>query len=486
MLKTLQRALKKYTQLNLPLKASLWFTICSIIQKGISIIAMPIFTRLMSTEQYGEYNVFLTWYNIFLLVVTLNIHTEIFNKGLIEHDSEKDAYTLNQAGLIAVLTAVFLLLCISFRDLINQFLGLSTPLTVILALEIMGSSIVALWTARKRFDYKYKSIVALTLGMAIVTQGLGIVVVRSAEDKAFAKILTNAIVPIVVAAFVLISVAKKSKSRGHWKWWKTVIAAALPLLPHYLSLVLLNQSDKLLINHFIGAEKAAIYSIAHTAGLLMTIINNSINGAFVPWAYGKIKYENGDGIKSVSKALFVMVMVVNAFLIWGAPEAIQLLAPPQYSEAVYCLVPIAASVYFYFVYTLFVDVEIYFGANHYIAVASVIAALLNLVLNYFLIPKFGYLVAGYVTLLSYFATMVVHYFFLCKTMKKQSIKVSQLFDLKSVGLNGFVLIAISVIAILLYPYPLVRYLILIVGGIGIYLKRKTIIDVVKRMGVIKI
>ena len=64
-------------------------------------------------------------------------------------------------------------------------------------------------------------------------------------------------------------------------------------------------------------------------------------------------------------------------LIWCAPEIILIVAKPTYREAVWCLVPIAISVYFFFVYTLIVDVEIYYGKKIYIAIASVIAAVLS-------------------------------------------------------------------------------------------------------------
>ena len=43
----------KYRSLSVQAKAALWFTICSFLQKGISFITVPIFTRLMSTEEYG-------------------------------------------------------------------------------------------------------------------------------------------------------------------------------------------------------------------------------------------------------------------------------------------------------------------------------------------------------------------------------------------------------------------------------------------------
>lgn len=480
-LKMSKVALEKYKKSSLPLKASLWFTICSIIQKGISIITMPIFTRLMSTEQYGEYNIFLTWYNIFLLIVTLNIHTEIFNKGLIDNDTEKDTYTINQVGLLIFLTGIFLLLYICCHRWIDRLLGLSQSLVIIMILEILGSAIVALWTARKRFDYEYKKIVAVTVGLAVLTQGSGIIAVMLSDDKVSAKIYTNALVPIAASLIILISFARKSKFWGHWYWWKTAVLAALPLLPHYLSLVMLNQSDKLLIDYFISAEKAAIYSVAHSAGLFMTIINNSINGAFVPWAYGKMKYEKGNGIKKVSNSLFMLVMFVNAALIWVAPEAIKLLAAPQYSEAVYCLIPIAMSVYFYFVYTLFVDIEIYYGANQYVAIASIVAAMLNSILNYILIPLYGYFVAGYITLLSYFTTMLLHYIFLRKVMKKHELKETDLFDGKNIFTNAILLIVLSVIAALLYSWPMIRYLIILLAIVAVYVKRNVLLCFIKEM-----
>ena len=43
----------KYKNLSVRARAALWFTICSFLQKGISFITVPIFTRLLTTEEYG-------------------------------------------------------------------------------------------------------------------------------------------------------------------------------------------------------------------------------------------------------------------------------------------------------------------------------------------------------------------------------------------------------------------------------------------------
>ncbi len=52
------KALKKYRSMPVQAKASIWFVICSFLQKGISVITTPIFTRLLNKFEYGRYNTF--------------------------------------------------------------------------------------------------------------------------------------------------------------------------------------------------------------------------------------------------------------------------------------------------------------------------------------------------------------------------------------------------------------------------------------------
>lgn len=472
---------EKYKTMNIAVKASLWFAICSILQKGISIITLPIFTRLMPTGEYGQYSIFQTWYNILILVVTLNVQSEIFNKGLIVHSEEKDKYTANQAGLLLVLTGIFLTIYLLFRNWINHILGLNTFLVLIMLAEILANAMVSLWSARKRFDYQYKKIVSLTLVTSILNPIVGVIAVLFSEDKAQARIVSNALVPIVVSLIILVGFRTKGKLFSNKQWWKIAVLTSLPLVPHYLSLILLNQSDKLMINHFCGNEAAAIYSVAHSAGLLMTIINTSINGSFVPWIYTKLKEKKVGGISDVTFALSALVMVCNIVLIWFAPEAIAMLAAPQYSTAVYCLVPIATSVFFFFIYTLIVDVEIYYGKNHYVAIASVCAAALNLFLNYIFIPRFGFLAAGYTTLVSYVFTMLLHCAFLSIGLRKMTDKI-RLFNYKKILFLSIALVILVIVALVLYPHFKVR---LIVAFIGILVLLKNRDMVFKKLKMIK-
>ena len=79
----------KYNKLPLPVKASLWFLICSFFQKGISVITTPIFTRLLSVEEYGKYGVFTSWENIINVFVSLNLCYGVYAQGLVKFDNDR-------------------------------------------------------------------------------------------------------------------------------------------------------------------------------------------------------------------------------------------------------------------------------------------------------------------------------------------------------------------------------------------------------------
>ena len=474
------KLISKYKSLNIVVKASLWFTICSFIQKGISIITMPIFTRLMSTEEYGRYSIYVSWYNIFIIFMTLNVNRELFNKGLIEHDKNKDEFTTNQMGLLLFLGATFTVLYLLFHNIINSITGLSIFLTSFLILEVISNGIISLWTARKRFSYEYKKIFAVTIILSLLNPIIGIILVLISKYKVEARAISVVIAPFIISIIFLFIFAKRGKLFSNVSWWKKAIFGSIPLLPHYLSLVLLNQSDKLMINKFISSSAAAIYSVAHTAGLLMVLVNEALNNSFVPWAYTKLKQNKSRDIKGMIKPFLYIVLVVNLILIWISPECVKLLAAPEYKEAIYCIVPIAVSVYCTFIYTLFVDVEIYYNGNIFVTIGSILATIINIVLNYIFIPKYGYIAAAYTTLASYFLTMIFHYIFLKVVLKKNNVK-QNIFDMKEIFFAFTILSVLSIIALLTFDHYILRYSVILLLFALIILNRKKVVNILKRI-----
>ena len=65
--------IKKYKNAPVAVKASVAYTVCNIIQKSLSFITVPLFTRLLTTDEYGQFSVYTSWQGILAIFITLNL-----------------------------------------------------------------------------------------------------------------------------------------------------------------------------------------------------------------------------------------------------------------------------------------------------------------------------------------------------------------------------------------------------------------------------
>ena len=62
-------------------------------------ITTPIFTRLLTTQEYGEFNVFNSWLSIVTVFVTLNLYNGVFTRGLVKYEEDRDRYASALQGM---------------------------------------------------------------------------------------------------------------------------------------------------------------------------------------------------------------------------------------------------------------------------------------------------------------------------------------------------------------------------------------------------
>ncbi|MDE5916568.1 MAG: hypothetical protein K2G62_00390, partial [Oscillospiraceae bacterium] len=116
----------KYKKMPIQMKASVWFLICSFLQKGISTITTPIFTRLLSTEEYGQYSVFNSWLSVVTIFVTLNLFYGVYTQGLVKFSNERDVFSSSLLGLTTSLTVVWTAIYLCFHNFWNNIFSLTT------------------------------------------------------------------------------------------------------------------------------------------------------------------------------------------------------------------------------------------------------------------------------------------------------------------------------------------------------------------------
>lgn len=468
----MNKYMQKYRQMPAPIKASLWFLMCSFFQKGLSTITTPIFTRILTTEEYGQISVFNSWMSIIAPIVCLNLYSGVYSQGLVKFEEDRKRYSSSLQGLCFTLTAMWGMIYLSGRNFWNNLLSLTTMQGIAMLIMIWASSTFSFWSMNQRVDFKYKKLVLLTVAVSIVQPIVGITLILNSEDKVTARILGIAAVQLVFYFGTFITQMLQGKQFFSKRYWVYALKFNIPLLPHYLSIHLLSSSDRIMISKLVGNGQAGIYNLAHAVALIMTIFNTAMLQTIEPWIYRKLKENRTMDLAMVAYPTFIAVAIVNILLILFAPEIIAIFAPVEYQEAVWTIPGLALSVFFMFLYTFFATFEFYYEKTSYIASATVGGALLNIVLNYIFIKKFGYIVAGYTTLFSYIVFAVLHYYF-CHRICKEFMGGVKPYNTKVILAisAGTLLIGLSIL--LVYPYPLTRYgfIVLLLAGLGMFRKR---------------
>lgn len=481
----ISKILKKYKKIPIQLKASFWFLICSFLQRGISIITTPIFTRILNTSEYGQYSVIMSWENILMIIIFLSLSSGIYQQGLIKFENDRKRYASSMQGLAFALLLFWLIIYALFHDFFNNLLSVKTSYMILLFIIMFITNSFGIWSGEQRVLYKYKKLVIFTLIASILNPLFGIIFANYFQDKVFGRLLGTTVAYIISYLWMFFSQIKYGKKIVSKKYWNYVIKLNITLIPHYLSQVILNSSDRIMIQKIVDVSSAGIYSLAYSLSQIMTLFNTALLQTISPWMIKKIKDNKNSEISNVSYLSLIFIAMLNILLIAFAPELVNVFAPKQYYEAIYVIPPVAMSVYFTYLYQLFSKFEFYYEKTKLISIATMLGAALNLVLNYFFIKMFGYIAAGYTTLLCYIIYCVVHYIVMrkicdesCNGVQPYSLK-KLLFITISFMTLGFIYLFLYQLIILRYLFSLVLVIILIIYRKIIVIKFKQLLDLRK-------
>lgn len=477
-----KKLLGKYNSLAQPLKASFWFLICGFVQKGMSLLTTPIFTRIMTESEYGRCSVYSSWYSIIFIIASLELAAGVYTRGLVKYEDDADVFSSSLLTLSTASIGAFAVIYIIFHNAINELLGLSTYLMVLMIFEVWATVTYQFWSNRERVNYRYKKLVALMLTFTIARPIVTVIAVLLAREEyqAEARITALTAVNLLLFTGLFISMMKKGKTFYHKKYWKYALSFNLPLIPHYLSQIVLSHSDRIMIDKFCDTASVSYYSVAYSVAMVMLIFNSAVSQTMNPWIYRSIKDEKYDRIGKVSYTILIVIACLNFIAVSVGPEILSIMAPASYSKAIWVIPPVTVSVYFTFLYNLFATFEYYYKKTKWVMVASVVGAITNIVLNAIFIPKFGFIAAGYTTLACYILYSVAHYYFMCKVCK-QNLNGYKVYDVKIILLIGFALMVVSGIMMLLYNHIVIRYSVLALAIIIVLLFKKKIISAFAEM-----
>ena len=183
-----------------------------------------------------------------------------------------------------------------------------------------------------------------------------------------------------------------------------ILRLSIPLIPHVLGATVIAVSDRLFIESMVGLEAVAIYSLGYSFGMIVYLFIDALIKAWTPWFYKQLTeptYEKKARIVKFTYVYLIMIFVI-AYLISLISEFIlPFVVNERYIDSAQYIWWISLGYAVHGVYRIFYLYLVHISKTSFLAFSTFVAAIINILLNYFLIPKYGALGAAYATIIAF-------------------------------------------------------------------------------------
>ena len=409
---------------NKVVKAGIAYTVGNVLLKGIAFLTLPIFTRLLTTQEFGLYNVYVSYESILTIFAGVCLYGSL-RTAWYDYKTTFQQYVLSSLTLSF---GCFLLLLIAANVLypfIAPFFDFSRGILNILVTHSYAMFIFQFYNVRLALEYRYKEYLIVSainsVGGTIIS--IFLILVVFSGNSHIARIYGYALVPIVVAFIIILHFFKEAEGKRYHlvniEHWKYGLKISIPLVIHTFSQQVLNQFDRIMTNKMVNAAAVGVYGFIYTISNILNIIVLSLDNAWSVWFYEQLDKEDYRTIFKRTRSYVLLMNVLYIGFISIAPDVIQIAGTEEYQVGKRMIIPLAFAVYFTFLYSLPVHIEYFYKKTKYIAMGTAGAAGVNFILNYFVITLWNYQGAAWSTLVSYILLFIFHWFIAKKINNKK-------------------------------------------------------------------
>lgn len=443
------------------------YFISDIATKALGFISIPIFTRLFTQEDYGIVALFTSYVGIMTIVLSLSSYTAVGRYYYEKTDDFGEFIGTNIIFTGLILSLTIFIYALFYQQIINLMkLPSLLPIFLIFAclFAITRSIYIQILIPQKKSkEYAIVNVLNGYIGFAIAV----LFVYLLKENRYLGRIWANLLVGFVFTIYYMVNLSKYFKLSFKIEYIKYIVSYSFPLIPYFLSGIILAQFDRIMIYNIIDAKSTGLYSLGYNIGMLLLIIIGAMQKARVPYIYQFLENNNYDRLDSLMVKMFSIVVICALGLILFAKEVIIILADKKFHEGL-SVIPFVVTGYIFYEMSSIVGMFIrYTKKTIFQSITVLFAGALNIILNKIFIPKYGYVAAAYTTTISYFAmfllTFIVVKYFLKKRVtpplwllwKPTLIMfgfIAFAYFLNTLGLNAILFIFIKLILLGLFSF----------------------------------
>lgn len=433
----------------------------------VSFLLLPLYTSILSTEEYGTYDLIITIATFLQPIISLLMEESMF-RFLIDCNGDTDKKKVISQSLIYVFCTSLISLIVIF--IFNCFIKI--PYLFVSILYILSSIILALTNSLIRGIGKIKIYTIFNFITSLITIILNIIFIAiiriGMNGLLLSTIISNLGTSLVV--FLAFKIYKYLSLRSFDKnLMKQMIKYSIPLVPNKLSWNIINLSDRLIVSGVLGTSANGIYSMANKFPSMMNTFYSFFDTAWKESSAKAVRDEEesiffSDILKRLSKLMFAIALGIIACM----PICFNWFINEAYNEA-YLYIPILiAAMYYSNISGFYGGIFSAYKDTKIMGSTTFIAALINLIIDIIFIKYLGIYAAAISTLVSCFVVYLYRKY-----------KVKKYVKLINNGLFAYYIL--TVLTIILYYFNTNIYIkvinLLIVGAYAFYTNKDTLVKI---------
>ena len=388
----------------------IWQIISKFSVQGISIITTPIFTRLMTTSEYGRFTNYNAWIAVLNIFVGLQTQGSIANARIKYNSEEYNRYLSSIYSISLLAYGLGIAVAIMLKESLALIFTVDSRIIPIMIVHSFFSFTVSFYSEKLIQEKAVEKNGVISFFIAMVTAGLSVMLVRCMTSERYIGRIYGAVIPMVIVGIIeIILIYKKGKLFVERSYWKYCLALTFPLIFHGVSGMILSLSDRIMLTKMARDEITGVYGVAYALAAILNTIWMAFNSSWTPFYYEFRKENNYKEIIKKSNNYMLVFTIITCGFILCMPEVFKIMAPENYWSGLKLLPLIVLAYYFCFLYSFQVNFEFYYEKTKLISVGTILAAVINLLLNYWMIPKLLGLGAAIATTISFLFLFLFHY-----------------------------------------------------------------------------
>jgi len=372
----------------------------NIFAKLLLVISLPVFTSLLDTSEYGYYQLFLSYLGLFSVILTLNFNGSVARYYYDQPSDYGEFISTSLLGSLVILAGAAVLI-FAYFDEVAGFLKIPTVVMVLLICSVLMSIFIAIFNHVSIAKSNSSVIAKISVFRSYSSFFIGLcLVLWLGENKYLGLIYAEVLVSVMLAVFCfykLLKIIKWSFKKSHLHY---IVSYSIALLPYVISGQVLAQIDRVMINNFFSVAEVGLYSVGYNVGALLLMVIGAINSALLPKWFELKREGKVEQIEQIETQMHCIILFFASGLVFFTDEIYTLLVNKEFSASREIVAAVTIACVFDSIFKIYGRTIGYTKKMIYVSLVGLIAAVVNVVLNYIFLPKYGYIAGAYTTLIS--------------------------------------------------------------------------------------